>query len=67
MQAVSFIAMIIIFYAVVACDAGSTEGICSYRQELTVCGAGLMLALIGVRFSQKGKKKKKIVSREMQS
>lgn len=32
MQAVSFLAMVIIFYSIVACDVGSTEGICAYRQ-----------------------------------
>lgn len=32
MQILSFVGMIIIFYAIVACDANETEGICAYRQ-----------------------------------
>ncbi len=53
MQILSFVAMIIIFYSIVACNADSTEGICAYRQELTLSGAGIMLALIGLRYGQK--------------
>lgn len=60
MQIVSFVGMIIIFYSIVACDANETEGICAYRQEMSLSGAGIMLALIGLRYGQKkGKNKKK--------
>lgn len=57
---VSFLAMIIIFYSVVACPSGgSSEGICQYRSEMTLGGAGMMLALMGLRYGQKASKKKK--------
>jgi hypothetical protein len=60
MQIVSFLAMILIFYAVVACpSSGSAEGICQYRSEMTMGGAGMMLALLGLRYGQKASKKKK--------
>jgi hypothetical protein len=59
MQVVSFLAMVLIFYAVVACPSGgATEGICQYKSEMTLGGAGMMLALLGLRFGQKAKKKK---------
>ena len=58
MQIVSFVAMLVIFYAVVACDSSNTEGICAFRQEMTMGGAGIMLALIGLRYGQKKAKGK---------
>jgi len=60
MQVMSFIAMILVFYAVVACPSSATEGLCVYKQEMTLCGAGIMMALMGVRLSQKSSKKKKL-------
>ena len=60
MQILSFVGMIIIFYSIVACNADDTEGLCAYRQEMSLGGAGIMLALIGLRYGQKkGKDKKK--------
>ena len=60
MQVVGFIAMLVIFYAVVACPStADPEGICRYKQELTLTGAMVMLSLIGVRYGQKSKKKRK--------
>ena len=64
MQIISFLAMLVIFYSVVACEAGSTEGICAYRQEMTMGGAGIMLALIGLRYGQKKAKGKEAKRRE---
>jgi hypothetical protein len=59
MQVLSFIGMLVIFYAIVACPSDATEGICVYKQEMTLSGAGIMMALMGIRFTQKGNKKKK--------
>jgi hypothetical protein len=60
MQLVSFIAMAMIFYAVVACPSSTQnpEGVCQYKSEITLFGAGSMLALIGLRYSSKKNKKK---------
>jgi hypothetical protein len=62
MQLVSFIAMVVIFFAVVTCPSGDEvqDGICQYRDEMTLGGAGMMLALLGVRYGQKTDKKKKM-------
>ena len=60
MQVVGFVAMLVIFYAVVACPTtDNPEGICQYKQQLTLTGAMVMLSLIGIRYGQKNKKKRK--------
>ena len=60
MQIVGFVAMLVIFFSVVACPAtDDPEGICVYKQELTLGGTMIMLAMIGVRYNQKSKNKKK--------
>lgn len=60
MQLVAFLAMLLIFYAVVSCPEGDgQQGICKYKQELTLSGTLVMLSLIGVRYTQKSGRKKK--------
>ena len=58
MQIVSFISMFAIFYSVTACTGGNEEGLCAYRQEMSMFGTMTMLSLIGLRYV-KGKKKNK--------
>ena len=50
--------MLLIFYSVTACSSNDTEGICGYRQEMTMAGTGIMLALIGMRYAKDKKNKK---------
>lgn len=57
MQVISFIAMVMIFVSVVSCSSGETEGICQYRDQAMVGGAGLMMALFGLKIAQRKKKK----------
>ena len=62
MQLVSFLAMFMVFYSVTACSADSQEGICKYRQQMSMAGTIAMLGLMGLRFvkdKQKNKKKAK--------
>jgi len=60
MQLLSFIGMVIIFYAMVACNGEDPQGLCVYKQEMTIGGAGIMLALLGIRFANKNKNKKRM-------
>lgn len=60
MQILSFLAMLVIFVAVVVCPSGASEGYCAYRDEMMVGGAGLMMALMGVKVVNRGKYKKKL-------
>ena len=57
MQLISFIAMVMIFVSVVTCSPEDTEGVCQYRDEAMVGGAGLMMALFGLKIAQRKKKK----------
>lgn len=57
MQVISFIAMVMIFVSVVSCSSGETKGICQYRDQAMVGGAGLMMALFGLKIAQRKKKK----------
>jgi hypothetical protein len=57
MQIISFIAMAMIFVSVVGCSPGETEGICQYRDQTMVGGAGLMMALFGLKIAERKKKK----------
>ena len=57
MQVISFIAMVMIFVSVVSCSSGETDGICQYRDQAMVGGAGLMMALFGLKIAQRKKKK----------
>ena len=58
MQLVSFIAMAIIFYSITVCSGGNDEGICAYRQEMSMLGTATMLTLIGLRYVKDKKKNK---------
>lgn len=49
--------MVLIFVSVVSCSSGDTEGICQYRDQAMVGGAGLMMALFGLKIAQRKKKK----------
>jgi len=57
MQLISFIAMVLIFLSVVTCSPSDTEGVCQYRDEAMVGGAGLMMALFGLKIAQRKKNK----------
>lgn len=57
MQLISFIAMAMIFVSVVGCSPNETEGICQYRDQTMVGGAGLMMALFGLKIANRKKKK----------
>lgn len=59
MQLVSFIAMFMVFYSVTACSADSQEGICQYRQQMSMVGTMAMLGLMGLRFVKDKQKNKK--------
>ena len=58
LQLLSFFSMLIIFIAVVGCDEGDKNGICSYRNELMISGAALMMGLMGMRIANRKKNKK---------
>ena len=60
MQVMSFLAMLVIFVAVVQCPEDSSEGGCAYRNELMMVGAAIMMALMGMRVASRNKHKKKI-------
>ena len=55
----SFIAMLVIFYFITSCEADSQEGVCFYRNEVTMMAAGTMFALIGLRYMKDKKVNKK--------
>lgn len=57
MQIISFIAMVLIFVSVVSCSPDDKEGVCQYRDQSMVGGAGLMMALFGLKIAQRKKKK----------
>lgn len=57
MQAISFLAMVMIFISVVSCSPDDDEGVCQYRDEAMVGGAGLMMALFGLKVAKRKKKK----------
>ena len=57
MQLISFLAMVLIFVSVVTCSPGDTEGVCRYRDEAMIGGAGLMMALFGLKIAQRKKNK----------
>jgi hypothetical protein len=48
--------MVMIFISVVSCSSEDTEGFCKYRDEVMVGGAGLMMALFGLKFANRKKK-----------
>lgn len=49
--------MVMIFVSVVSCNPNETEGICQYRDQTMVVGAGLMMALFGLKLANRKKKK----------
>lgn len=60
MQIMSFVAMLIIFIAVIMCPEDSCEGMCVYRNEMMMLGAAIMMGLMGMRVASRNQNKKKI-------
>lgn len=56
MQALSFLAMVMIFVSVVTCSPDDKEGVCQYRDEAMIGGAGLMMGLFGLKLANRKKK-----------
>lgn len=56
MQTLSFLAMVMIFVSIVTCRGDDKEGICQYRDEAMVGGAGLMMAIFGLKLADRKKK-----------
>ena len=52
--------MVMIFMAVISCSGDETEGICSYRDQMLIGGAAVMMGLMGVRVATRAKNKRNI-------
>ena len=51
--------MLMIFISVVTCSGGDESGICTYKNEFMIFGAGIMMSVMGMKiFKSKDKSKK---------
>lgn len=62
-QIISFLTMLVIFISVISCPSESEEGICSYKNEMILGSAAIMMGIMGMRFMSKGKDKKRLEKR----
>lgn len=60
MQILSFLAMLMIFVAVIQCPDESTEGMCLYKNQMMMGGAAIMMGLMGMRVANRNKSKKRM-------
>ena len=53
--------MLVIFYSVTACSSEESQqqGICMYKQEMSMVSTCIMISLIGLRYMKDKKKKKR--------
>jgi hypothetical protein len=59
MQVLSFISMGLIFYTITVCSTDDVDGVCAYRQEMSMVGTCIMLGMIGLRYVRDKTKNKK--------
>ena len=60
LQVLSFVAMLLIFVAVISCSKNNTEGVCAYRDEMILGSAAVMMGLMGMKLVNRNKMKKKL-------
>mgnify|MGYP006888956755 CR=1 FL=1 len=60
LQVLSFVAMLLIFVAVISCSKDNTEGVCAYRDEMILGSAAVMMGLMGMKLVNRNKMKKKL-------
>ena len=59
-QILSFLAMLLIFVAIISCPSGAESGMCFYKDEMILGSAALMMALMGMKVVTRNKYKKKL-------